>query len=59
MKAGCHVYCEKPMTKTLEESLQVVDTWRETGKVMQVGVQSTSLPVDGAVCCKTESSAKC
>ena len=45
MKAGCHVYCEKPMTKTLEESLEVVDTWRETGKVMQVGVQSTSLPV--------------
>ena len=45
LKAGVHVYCEKPMTKTVEESLQVVDAWRSSGKVMQVGVQSTSLPV--------------
>ncbi|WP_237227025.1 Gfo/Idh/MocA family protein [Rubinisphaera sp. JC750] len=45
LKAGLHVYCEKPMTKTVEESLQVVDAWRSSGKVMQVGVQSTSLPV--------------
>lgn len=45
LKAGKHVYCEKPMTKTVEESLQVVDAWRSSGKVMQVGVQSTSLPV--------------
>lgn len=45
MKAGCHVFCEKPMTKTVEEALDVVKVWEETGKVMQVGVQSTSLPV--------------
>lgn len=45
LKAGKHVYCEKPMTKTVEESLRVVDAWRSSGKVMQVGVQSTSLPV--------------
>ncbi len=43
--SGLHVYCEKPMTKTVEEALQVVETWKKTGKVMQVGVQSTSLPV--------------
>lgn len=45
MQAGCHVYCEKPMTKTVEEALDVVEAWEETGRVMQVGVQSTSLPV--------------
>ena len=33
------------MTKSVEESFAVVDAWKQTGKVMQVGVQSTSLPV--------------
>ena len=45
MKAGKHVYCEKPMTHTIPEAMEVVDTWRSTGQIMQVGVQSTSLPV--------------
>lgn len=45
LKAGLHVYCEKPMTKYVQEALDVVDVWRSTGMVMQVGVQSTSLPV--------------
>ena len=45
LKAGKHVYAEKPMTKTVEEALDVVKVWKDTGRVMQVGVQSTSLPV--------------
>ncbi len=45
MNAGKHVYCEKPMTHTIGEAMQVVDAWKSTGKVMQVGVQSTSLPI--------------
>ena len=45
LNAGLHVYCEKPMTKTVEEALEVMNTWKKTGKVMQVGVQSTSLPL--------------
>ncbi len=45
LKAGLHVYCEKPMTKTVEEAFNVEKVWKETGKVMQVGVQSTSLNV--------------
>lgn len=49
MRAGKHVYCEKPMTHTVDEAFAVVDTWRSTGKVMQVGVQSTSLPLWGKV----------
>ncbi len=49
LKAGMHVYCEKPMTKTVEEAVKVMKTWQQTGKVMQVGVQSTSLPVWNSV----------
>ena len=45
LRAGLDVYCEKPMTKTVEESIEVMKVWKETGRVMQVGVQSTSLPV--------------
>ena len=45
LRAGKHVYAEKPMTKKVEEALDVVKVWKETGKVMQVGVQSTSLAV--------------
>ena len=42
MLAGKHVYCEKPMTHTLEESQQVLAAWRKSGRVMQVGCQRTS-----------------
>ncbi len=45
LRAGKHVYAEKPMTKKVDEALDVVKVWKETGKVMQVGVQSTSLSV--------------
>lgn len=45
LKAGLNVYCEKPMTKTVEEAFSVEKHWKESGKVMQVGVQSTSLPL--------------
>ncbi len=48
-KAGKHVYCEKPMTHTVEEALAVMKAWQESGLVMQVGVQSTSLPVWGKI----------
>ncbi|MEO1615658.1 MAG: Gfo/Idh/MocA family oxidoreductase [Planctomycetota bacterium] len=45
LDAGLHVYCEKPMTKSVEEAFDVEAKWKSSGKVMQVGVQSTSLPV--------------
>ena len=45
LNKGLHVYCEKPMTKTVEEAVDVYRAWKKSGKVMQVGVQSTSLPV--------------
>jgi predicted dehydrogenase len=39
MQAGKDVYCEKPMTLTVEESKVVARTARETRKVFQVGTQ--------------------
>ncbi|HEX7379124.1 MAG TPA: Gfo/Idh/MocA family oxidoreductase [Pirellulales bacterium] len=45
LRSGKHVYCEKPMTHTIDEGRDVVRAWKETGRVLQVGVQSTSSPV--------------
>lgn len=45
MEKGKDVYCEKPMTRTIAESQHVVDTWKKTGRVMSVGVQSMADPV--------------
>jgi predicted dehydrogenase len=45
LRAGKHVYVEKPMTRTVEEALDVVGVWRESGRVLQVGVQATSLAI--------------
>ncbi len=44
-QAKKHVYCEKPMTHSVDEAIEVFNTWKKSGLVMQVGVQSTSLPV--------------
>lgn len=44
MAAGKHVFCEKPMTKTIAEAQAVVDAWKTSGKVMSVGVQSMADP---------------
>ncbi|MPY89923.1 MAG: gfo/Idh/MocA family oxidoreductase [Luteitalea sp.] len=42
LDAGKHVYCEKPMTHSVEESLAVVDKVRQTGLKFQVDVQGMS-----------------
>ena len=44
-EAGKDVYCEKPMTHTIEEAHAVVASAQKNNKVMQVGVQSTSDPM--------------
>jgi predicted dehydrogenase len=42
LDAGKHVYCEKPMTHTVEDSLAVADKVRQTGLKLQVNVQGMS-----------------
>ena len=42
MDAGKDVYCEKPMCHTVAEVKRLVDTVKETKRVMQVGSQTTS-----------------
>ncbi len=44
MKAGKHVYIEKPMCKTLEETFALYDTVKSTKRILQVGSQGTSDP---------------
>src|SRR6266852_3993506 len=43
-KAGKDVYCEKPMTRTIDEAHAVVDAMKKLNKVMTVGVQSMADP---------------
>jgi predicted dehydrogenase len=42
MESGKHVYCEKPMTRYLDEAFKVHDAVKRTGKVYQVGSQGCS-----------------
>lgn len=42
LEAGKHVYCEKPMSRHLEEAFRVHDAVKKTGKVFQVGSQGCS-----------------
>lgn len=43
-KAGKDIYCEKPCTKNIAQSLALSDVIRRTGRVFQVGTQRRNLP---------------
>jgi predicted dehydrogenase len=43
-RAGKDIYCEKPCTKNIAESLVLRDTMRRTGTVFQAGTQRRNLP---------------
>lgn len=42
MQAGKDVYCEKPLTLTIDEGKRIVKTQRRTGRVLQTGTQQRS-----------------
>jgi predicted dehydrogenase len=42
MQAGKDVYCEKPLTLTIDEGKQICKVAEETGRVFQVGTQQRS-----------------
>jgi hypothetical protein len=43
-RAGKDVYCEKPCTKSIAESLALAETFRRTGRVFQGGMQRRNVP---------------
>ncbi|MGB0371651.1 MAG: Gfo/Idh/MocA family protein [Opitutales bacterium] len=44
LEAGCHVYCEKMMSDTLEGARSMVEAMDRTGKLCQIGHQRRSNP---------------
>src|SRR5438270_8831658 len=42
LKAGKHVYIEKPLAHTIEEGFDIVREWEKSGKICQVGTQNRS-----------------
>lgn len=42
LKSGAHVYCEKPLTLTIQEGIDICEVVKETGKTFQVGTQQRS-----------------
>jgi predicted dehydrogenase len=42
MNAGKDVYCEKPMVQRVDDGKDVVDAWKRTGRILQVGSQRVS-----------------
>ncbi len=42
LQAGKHVYCEKPLTRYLDEAFKVYDAVKKSGKVFQIGSQGCS-----------------
>jgi len=44
VRAGSHVYCEKPFAETMDDAIVGLKATKETGKVVQIGSQRRSGP---------------
>lgn len=42
LNKGKHVYCEKPMVHRLNQGHEVINAWKRSGRIMQVGSQGIS-----------------
>lgn len=42
LKAGKHVYCEKPMVQQWQDGQEIISTQKSTGKICQIGSQGMS-----------------
>lgn len=49
-KAGKDIYCEKPVSLTIEQGRRLVETVRRYGRVFQTGSQYRSIPTIRKVC---------
>lgn len=45
LEAGKDVYLEKPLTYTIPEGLEIINAVKRTGKILQVGSQNISTPI--------------
>ncbi|MGF7139144.1 Gfo/Idh/MocA family protein [Roseimarinus sediminis] len=45
LESGIHVFCEKAMARTLDETKRMYDTHRSTGRILQIGHQRLFNPV--------------
>lgn len=50
VKAGKDVYCEKPISLTIQEGRRLVETVQRYGRVFQTGTQYRSIPTIRQVC---------
>ena len=42
IKAGCDIYCEKPLAETMDDNRAVLKAVKESGKIVQIGSQRRS-----------------
>jgi predicted dehydrogenase len=42
LRAGKHIYIEKPLAHTIEEGEEIIKEWKKTNRVVQVGTQNRS-----------------